>query len=341
LLPKAFWVGRIASILNIRQFMTVSKDEVSIFKQSVLGANRILVVSHKNPDGDTLGSGLALYFVLKSLGKEVGLLCVHPAPEYLSFLPGAQLYSTNHDPDSFDLIICVDIADKKIAGLEELYPRLWDGSLKHKIMDIDHHPGNSEFGFLNIVRTDVAAATVVLYDLFIACGFEISPDAATCLLTGLYTDTGSFMHQNTDAYALGVAGNLLRYGADLKSISKNVFRTTHLKTMKLWGKVFTRTRVNEEGVAVSALTESDYAECGAKREDVAGVVDYLKYIPGVKYASLLTEDQGNIKASLRTIHEDVNVQEIAQQFGGGGHTKASGFMVPGRLQREEVWKIVS
>lgn len=320
--------------------MSFTEEEVAIFKKSLLGAGRILIVSHKNPDGDTLGAGLGLYCLLRDLGKSADLLCASSIPEYLKFLPFHDRYKNDYEPQNYDLIIAADIADKNVSGLTETHPMLWDGSLKERIIDIDHHPFNTEFGFLNIIDTTKASATVILFDLLEACDFQITADIATCFLTGLYTDTGSFMHQNSTSSAMKVAGQLLRKGGNMALITKHIFRTTHVKTMRLWGKVFSRIKVSKNGVAMSALTESDYMECNAMREDVAGVVDYLKYIPGVKYASLLTEDQGKVKGSLRTIHDDVNVQEIASKFGGGGHVKASGFTVPGRLQREETWKVV-
>jgi phosphoesterase RecJ-like protein len=320
--------------------MPFTADQINTFKKSLHGAGRILIVSHKNPDGDTLGSALGLYCLLRDIGKSADLFCISPVPGYLRFLPHSERFKNECIPEDYDLIIAVDIADHKVSGVADIYPQLWDGSLKHKIIDIDHHPFNSEFGFLNIINTNVASATVILFELLEECGYRVSSDMATCFLTGLYTDTGSFMHQNSTPDAMKIAGKLLRRGANMALITKHVFRTTHIKTLRLWGKVFSRTRVNQKGVALSALTEHDYAECGATREDIAGAVDYLKYIPGVKYASLLTEDQGKIKGSLRTIHDDVDVQEIAREFGGGGHVKAAGFTIPGKLQREEVWRVV-
>lgn len=319
----------------------ISHEQIEPFRQALEASRKVLIVSHKNPDGDTLGSALGLYFLLISLGKEVNLLCANPVPKYLSFLPMQEKFRTQADIGAHDLIIIVDTADKTVSGLADIYPQLFDGSLKSRIIDIDHHPFNGEFGFLNIVDTKAASATVILTELLESCGYGITSEMATCFLTGLYTDTGSFMHQNTDKRALAVASRLLAKGANLSLITKSVFRSTSMHTLKLWGRVFSRVRVNEEGVAVSVLTESDYLECGASREDSAGSVDYLKYIPGVKYATLLTEDSGKIKGSLRTIHDDVDVQKIARQYGGGGHVKAAGFMIPGRLQKEEVWKVVA
>lgn len=320
--------------------MSLTLEQIGIFKKSLLEANRLLIVSHKNPDGDTLGSALGVYSFCHLINKHADLLCASPVPEYLKFLPYSERFQKECSIYDYDLILILDIADDKVSGLLETYPMLFDGSLKGRIINIDHHPFNAQFGFLNIVDTKVASATVILFDLFEACEFRVTSDIATCFLAGLYTDTGSFMHQNSTPAAMKTAGKLLRRGANMALITKHVFRTTPIKTMRLWGKVFSRININREGVALSALTENDYAECGAAREDVAGVVDYLKYIPGVRYASLLTEDSGKIKGSLRTIHDDVDVQKVASEFGGGGHVKAAGFTIPGRLKREEVWRVV-
>ena len=158
---------------------------------------------------------------------------------------------------------------------------------------------------------------------------------------GLYFDTGSFMHSNVDEYVLKVASELMARGANIQRIAKELFRTTPVNKMRLWGRILERAYVNEDGVTVSAVGRHDYAVCGATARDTGGVIDYLNAVPGSKYCVLLSEDEkGLVKGSLRTQREDVNLSDVAGAFGGGGHPKASGFGLKGKLQPQISWKIV-
>ncbi|HEC21161.1 MAG TPA: hypothetical protein ENI70_01445 [Candidatus Peregrinibacteria bacterium] len=273
------------------------------------------------------------------MGKEkITMVCANKAPENMDFLPDVQKIKEEFKTADHDIYIVLDSGDKFITKFHETNADLWPQ--KEKIINIDHHPSNQNFGGLNIVNSKAASTTLVLFHLFNRIGIEIDHQMATCLLTGIYTDTGSFMHSNSSPEAMRVAGELLKKGANLRLISKRVFRNTPLSTMMLWGKVFSRIKKNSQGVVISAVTKRDYKECSATREELSGVVDYLKYIPGTKYATLLTEENGHVKSSLRTTRDDVDVAKIAQKLGGGGHVKAAGFSVKGRLEEEVRWKVI-
>jgi len=209
------------------------------------------------------------------------------------------------------------------------------------VINIDHHASNDNFGICNIVDEKAASATVILYKMFKEWGIKFTPVIATALLTGIYNDTGSFMHSNTTIEVFEVASKLLEAGGKFGAVSKNLFRNTPLSSLKLWGRVLENARLNQDGVTVSVITWKDFEECGASADEASGVVDLLNSIPGSKYTCLLNEDKdGYIKGSFRTRRDDIDLASLAAQFGGGGHKKAAGFTMSGRLQREVHWKII-
>jgi bifunctional oligoribonuclease and PAP phosphatase NrnA len=150
------------------------------------------------------------------------------------------------------------------------------------------------------------------------------------------------MHSNTSHEVFKIVGDLMAKGADLKQISKELFHTTPVNRLRLWGRIMERTYVNEEGVTISAVGQQDYQALNANSKDTGGAIDYLNAVPGSKYCVLLSEDEkGLVKGSLRTQRDDVNLSEVASKWGGGGHPKASGFGVEGKLKPVMVWKIVT
>lgn len=316
-------------------------DEVLVdqIKQKIIAAKKTLLLAHKNPDGDTLGSGLAMYWYLKGLGKEVHVASFNKPAEGLLFLPGVDDLIHTIDDRVYDLVMSFDSADPKLSGFEKTHPDLF--SIKERHINIDHHTSNLMYAGINLVQVDCASTTQVLYYLFKRFKAILTSDISTCLLTGLYTDTGSFMHQNTTAETLRVASDLVRHGAQVTLISKHFFQTKPVHQLRLWGKVLNRAHITAEGVIVSAITQSDLQDMGADKDHLSGVIEFLKYVPGIKYAEILSEEaDGKVKGSLRTIREDVDVSAIASKHGGGGHIKAAGYTVPGKLEEEVQWKVV-
>lgn len=302
-------------------------------------ANKVLCISHKRPDGDTLGAALAMVLALKHLGKEAEMACVDDIPERFMFLPGINKTVKTFDYKQFDLIFVLDAGASYMTKYHEIYPGIFNGEVP--VINIDHHASNDNFGTCNIVDEGAASATVILYRMFRSWGMPVSPAIATALLTGIYNDTGSFMHSNTSIETFEIAGKLLECGGKFSSVSKNLFRSSPISTLKLWGRVLENARMNEEGVTVSVITWKDFEECDAQPDEVSGIVDFLNSVPGSKYTCLLNEDKnGYIKGSFRTRRDDVDLAALAAQFGGGGHKKAAGFTMTGRLQKEVHWKIV-
>ncbi len=318
--------------------LTLDHQIVSQIRQKIIGAKKTLLLAHKNPDGDTLGSALAMFHYLKGLAKDVDLGCYNAPAEGLKFLPGVENVIHEIDEKKYDLIISFDSADPKLSGLEKTHLEIF--SRKERHVNIDHHVSNLNYAGINLVVTNAASTTQVLYYIFKIFKAIFTREIATCLLTGLYTDTGSFMHQNTTAETLRVGADLVAHGADVVTMSRSFFQTKTVPQLKLWGTILSRAKRTSDDVVVSAVTRADIASLGASKDDVSGAIEYLKYVPGIRYAEILSEDEeGRVKGSLRTIRDDVDVSAIAGKFAGGGHVKAAGFSIPGKLEPEFQWKV--
>jgi len=305
----------------------------------------LLLICHRNPDGDALGATLALYSVLRlQLKREVILLCNDVVPENFRFLPYFFEFRTKLDPhkDRFDTVVFLDTADRKQIGLEKFLPIIFNKKINR--INIDHHHDNSCFGDINLV-VDSSSTSEVIFRLLKNFGWEITSQIATCLLTGIYTDTGSFQHDNATRETFQIASELILKGARLNLIIRNTFQYKPLSRLRLWGRALRRIRRDQkEGINVSVITKKDLEEVGATLDDLEGVVSVINTIPNTKATILLSEknNRDEIKGSIRTEMDDVDVSQIASLFGGGGHKKASGFSLPGRLERtgRGGWKIV-
>ena len=312
-------------------------------EQEIVRAKNIVLIVHKSPDGDALGAMLSFYLALTHMGKRVTPASYDPAPDAFRYLPGVGQLVHDFDPLAHDLVITMDCGDIKQTKFNEKYPILFAPKEEraHTLVKIDHHAYGGEFGDIQIVPTDMPASAYIMTRIYEKLSIRITPDMATCLLTGLMTDTGSFKHSNTSPQALRMASRLLRYGANLGTISRNVFRHTPIPAMHLWGRILKNIQVNQKGITLAMIKEEDFAATGTEAEDLTGVVDYINSVPNALFSLMLSERGDTIKGSLRTVRDDVNVAKIASAFGGGGHVKAAGFQVQGKLSEERVWRITS
>jgi len=310
-------------------------------KLALMDAKKICIISHRGPDGDAVGSNLALKSVLMMLGKNVVSACVDPVPNDSMFLNGAETFVNNFNYEDFDAIVSVDCGALGLVKFHEKKPEILSG--KKPFINFDHHGSNENYGTINIVQPESCATCFIIYKFLKYCGWPISRDVATDLLHGIYFDTGSLMHSNTTADVYKVAGELTEKGANVRTIVKYLFHTMPVNKMRLMGRILERAYVNEDGVTISAVNKDDYRACGATHKDTGGAIDFLNAVPGSKYCVLLSEDdeKGIVKGSLRTQKEDVNLSDVASKWGGGGHPKASGFGVEGVLKPVMKWKIES
>lgn len=308
----------------------------SIFTQ----ARRFVCICHRNPDGDAIGALLGIGALLEEAypNTPVGLHCADPVPETFQSLPGAARVQGPPSPQEGDVIVFVDSAEPKLTEMHETLPQLFDGSFKS--VNIDHHPTNTLFGTENLIVADAASSCEIIVELADHLGWPISSDIATALLTGVYTDTGGLLHSNTTAQVYRTVARLLRAGARRQAIVNAVFRTAKISTLKLWGRVLEKISVTGEGAAISAVTEGDFRATGADYSELTGAIDYVNAVPGMRFSLILSERDGKVKGSLRTLRDDVDVAAMAGKFRGGGHKKAAGFALPGKLQPEVRWKVV-
>ncbi len=302
-------------------------------------AKRLCCICHRNPDGDALGSLTGIAQLLEAIAPNVTvkLFCVDPAPPTFEYLPWVQRIEADLQPTEGDVFVFLDSAEPKLTEYHEKFPQIFGGMWPS--VCFDHHPSNPKFGTVNFVIPDAASTCEIVAAFADEAGFAITPDIATCLLTGVYTDTGGLVHSNTTPRVYRTVARLLRAGARQQTIVQHVFRTAKISTLRLWGRVLEKISLTDEGGAISALTEGDFRATGADYSELTGAIDYVNAVPGMKFSLILAERQGKVKGSLRTLRDDVDVAKMAAKFQGGGHKKAAGFAVSGKLVPEMRWKV--
>lgn len=318
--------------------MEISDDIANNIFDTLKNAQHVLIISHRHPDADTIGSNIALRLVLEKYNVKVTSACVDELGPGTGFLPHGLSFINTIDPQDYDVYVSVDAGSTSQAAFPEKHPEMLN---KEKpFITIDHHPSNHGYGTLNLVVANAASTTLVLYYLFKKWNEPLTPQIATTLLYGLYYDTGSFMHSNTCEDVYQVAGDLMSCGADQKSITKHLFKERTIEQLKLWGSVLENITVNDNKVVQSAVQNKTLEDIGATNHQLSGVIDYLSMIKENRFATLLCEDgQGQVRGSFRTRRDDVDVGGMAQSLGGGGHKKASGFTLQGDLEEKVRWTI--
>ena len=310
------------------------------FWPKLIGAKRVLIGTHEHPDGDAVGSSLALRHVLESHGVSSTVYLPDPAPEFFEFLPGlADVTTVKPVAEEYDAVVLLDYTQLYRTHLEEEF-------LTHLFtVCIDHHYDNPAQGRYNIIAPAAAATAHILSEIFSYTGEIVTADIATCLLTGIFTDTGSFMHDSTTPEILNIASDLMSKGARLSHIAHETYQKKDLPSLRIWGRALSRILINTRtGAAVSIVTPQDLQECKATLDDLSGVVNMLNTLPQARFAMVLCEyEPGKIKGSVRSEpHKGVDVSLLAKQLGGGGHKLASGFEVNGHITHKEgQWRIES
>ena len=290
------------------------------------GARRIALVSHRDPDPDTIGSALALGLGLESLGKQVSWHCADPVPEQQRFLHGSDRFTQEPPPEDVDLVVTVDFGsvDRAKFALPS----------RPKLVNIDHHASNDHFGAANLVDVTAAASAELVSRVIDALGIKWTPAMATAALVGIMTDTGSFQFPSTDARSLERAARLRESGADLQAITYNIFRNKRFEALKLWGFAFARLIREQGGQLVwTEIRAGDIERAEARDEDISGLVEQIARSSGMRVALLFNEQRGSVKISCRTSQWEpsVDASALMARFGGGGHVRASGALIQGDL----------
>ncbi len=308
------------------------------------GASAVHCVCHRAPDGDAIGSmlGMGLLIERNFPEKTVTFHCVDPVPATFLFLPSARRVEkapTLPQAGKGDVFVFLDCAEPKLTEMHVTHPQLFDGTFATVM--IDHHHMNPRFGTaVNVLEPSACSTAQIVHDIAIELGWAIEADIATCLLTGVYTDTGGLLHSNTTAQVYRTVADLQREGARQQEVVTAVFRSAKMSTLRLWGRVLEKITLTDEGGAISAVTEGDFRATGADYSELTGAIDYVNAVPGMRFSLILSERDGKVKGSLRTLRDDVDVSKMAGAFSGGGHPKAAGFALPGKLRPEVRWKVV-
>ncbi|MDR0514231.1 MAG: bifunctional oligoribonuclease/PAP phosphatase NrnA [Coriobacteriaceae bacterium] len=306
--------------------------------QRLQGHKSFIICGHTSPDGDCLGSALALRHALEACGKKAVCVlastgAVDPA---LRFLPGLeQMVSLDDAALTGHAQPAVPIADAFIAVDVANLERLGDAAALRlcckESFTIDHHGVGEDFSHCNYIDPSRASTTTIVWELLEHLGVAPTKDIATCAYTGLVTDTGGFQFQNTDAAALAMASQMVAAGADPAQVSREVFQNRRPASLRLEALMLSRMEHSPQGsFIISFLTLDDFATTGATKADAEPLVNILRSVEGIEVACILREEEGSVRGSLRARGE-ADVSLLAQEFGGGGHKAAAGFTVQGTL----------
>ena len=303
---------------------------LDIILEEIKKANTIVILTHESPDGDAIGSSLAMEKALRDMGKEPDVI-IKEYPRIFNFLPNANKVKEETDVEKYDLAISLDCADlKRLVGKEYFEEA-------KKTIVIDHHGSNTMYGDINFVNPVAPACCEILIGMFTYFNIDINIELGSCILTGIITDTGGFQWGGVTPETFEFAAELVRNGAKLKEICRIALRKKSKVHCELEKLIYDRMEFFEDGkIAIAYLTLEDYNNLNAEIGDDEGLVEMLRDIEGVEIAILLKEKEGanGFKASLRS-HETINVSDICMLLGGGGHRGAAGCFVSGALDQAE------
>ena len=298
----------------------ISKEKLDKFKELVDNAETIAIASHINPDGDNLGSTLALRKSLELYGKNVELLANDTIDDYLHFLPEKENYK-EASRETYDLFMILDCSEFDRIG-DSLTPI---AKASKNTLVIDHHVGGGIDTDLNLIYDTAPATCELVFEIIERLELPIDKDIASLIYTGLCTDTNRFLYSNVTAYTFYVAGRLLSLGADSEYIYRNLYQSKPMKVMKFQTEVISNAEFMDKK-AYSIISKDLVKKHGVQMGDAETTVGMLRDIDEVGVSMILKEyDNGEYKVSLRS--KDVDVAKVARENGGGGHIKASGFSI--------------
>ncbi len=297
------------------------RDQMSAFIDALGKHESFSILTHVSPDGDTLGSALAVRLLLLKLGKKAEVICEEPVPHIYGFLPGAESVVLPAEAKCFDTVIACDCADKQRFKKADFI--FENASLT---LVIDHHFTNKGYADINVIRADASAVCEIVFDLYHAMGMEIGRDAAVCIYTGIVTDTGNLTYSNTTPRAIRMVADLLEGGLNITEVNRLIYRTIPYVKTRIQGHVLSNMKLYEDGtIGLATLTIGEMDQYGATNEDCEGLVDSVRDVESVKVAAFIREGRdGTFKVSLRS-KECADVGRIAGKYGGGGHPAAAGY----------------
>jgi phosphoesterase RecJ-like protein len=306
---------------------TATKSGRQAVQEALLRHGRCLISTHVSPEGDALGSALALAHALRGLGKEALVVNRDPVPRLLDFLPSQGLFrQVSRVEGEHDLLVVVDCGDlERTALFNERRPPL--------VVNIDHHITNKQFGGINWVEPDAAATAEMIAELLGAMGVPVTSEIALCLFTALLSETGSFRYSNTTPRVFRLAAELAERGVQPAEVAQKIYERNTLPRLKLLGALLERLELNaDRTVAWVTIPAELFARTGTTAEDAEDFVNYPRSLEATQVAMLIRDaGPGLVKVSFRA-SGPVDVSAIASQFGGGGHRKAAGCTVAGGIE---------
>jgi bifunctional oligoribonuclease and PAP phosphatase NrnA len=306
--------------------MKVHPKIVDRIIEAIKGSESICIVGHIRPDGDCIGSQLGLTLALKNAGRNVTCWNQDPVPAKLAFLDPDKIIEAPVKGRSFDCVIATDC-----ASLERLGTTAECITERKVFINIDHHTSNTRYADLNWIAAREPSTGELIFRLLKAANWPITPAISDCLFTAVSTDTGSFQYPTTRPATYHVAGELVKRGANLAKICDEVYQSYPLARVRLLRHVYNKFRLTHNNqIAYFWLKKADYSRTGSNPSDSEGLIDHIRDIEPVVIACVFEEvDPELTRISLRSKSADVDVNKIAQQFGGGGHPAAAGARIPG------------
>ncbi len=293
------------------------KEAISVIDKH----KNIFITAHINPDGDSIGSVLALGLALRKNGyKNIIMIIPDEIPKSLLFLPGIELIQKETSFNKIDLLIALDCGDKSRIGISK--SNLESAEF---IINIDHHITNTSFGNINIINPNSSSTGEIIYQILDHMNVELNKDIATSLYVAISTDTGSFKYDNTTSATHTIASKLLSFGIDLNSININLYQSRSIEKTNLLIKSLRTLELLKDGkVALAIVTREMLKDCNASVNDADFIIDFIRDIEGVEVACIIKETDDNILRVGFRSKNYIDVSLIAKTFNGGGHIKASG-----------------
>jgi phosphoesterase RecJ-like protein len=290
-----------------------------------------VILSHQRPDGDAIGSQIALGFALEAAGKRVRLINEDGLPDNLAFLPGShRIEIPPTEPVEAEVAIALDTATRPRLGEKALHA----ASRASVWLNIDHHVSNPRYGDFNYIDSNSPATGQILYDLIIALELPFPDETRDSIYAAVSTDTGSFQYPNTTAHTYALAADLIRRGLDVGKINELIYDNHPFRRVELMRALLNTLERTEDGVVAHwELRDETRRRLQLLPEDSEGLIDIIRAIRGVQVAAFFEElPDGKVRVSMRSKDRRLDVCKIASEFGGGGHSLAAGIRMPGPLE---------
>jgi len=305
----------------------MKNDPITFIKTKIIESKKIAITSHLRPDGDSICTSLALYFIGRQMGKNMSIHIKDNIPFPFNHYPDIELINSDPiPPEGNDLLILLECANVSRSGFDNLE--------NHFTINIDHHHSNDYYGDINWVDPDAAAVACLIFTLGEKMNIDFTPKIATQLYSGIASDTGSFQFSNTNAKAFQTCEKLINYGAKPINVSDLLFNNNPPEKIKLLGLVLSTLHMNEEGnIAILTMFKKSLKDLNIKEIDTEDILTHARSIKGAKIVLFFKEIKQDIfRVSIRSKGKD-NAAKIAEYFGGGGHLHAAGFTVSGKYKK--------